>query len=1089
MEVFLVSELNPLNHPICFSIPNRVHPLSGWQEHVPFAMFLVDVVRPKLIVELGTHYGTSYCAFCQAVKELRLDTHCYAIDSWKGDAHTGSYGPEILAELHDHHDPLYGSFSNLIQCAFDDAIPHFKEGTIDILHIDGYHTYEAVKHDFESWLPKLREDGIVLFHDTNQRVRDFGVWKFWDEIKSRYPHFEFLHCAGLGVLAVNKIRSEELENLFDSQGEGAENIRMFFFRLGHEMTNSLIISNKDQELRSQFIQTSDKNIQINTLEDNLEEKNQRLTELNNSLQAKDSEILTLNHASVKQDEIISAIVNSFSWRITWPLRFLGNIIDIGQNEGVLGSVKRRLVRVIINIYSNSALFRRCISLSESISNRLIRPWFPGLHNKVFMDSKLYIKRQWFNNKESNNDTSFGLYSLPKIAQGRFCPKISVIVPNYNHAKYLRKRLESVYRQTYQNIEVILLDDASNDESTKILEEYHQKYPDISRCYFNKNNSGGVFHQWKKGIELAQGELIWIAESDDYCSENLLEELVKFFNNEAVMLAFSKTIFIEGETSKQIWSLEEYLAELIDPQLWSQMFIRSAHQLVNGGWAVKNIVPNVSGAIFRNIGKFDLLDNNEWRHMTMCGDWIFYLNISRGGLVGYTPNATNYFRMHKKNTSVENCKKDIYYQEHEKVAKELVTLFHLQKGILEKQQDVLKSHWKVHRTDYSEKRFLECYSQERIRSYSNNRKPNLLMVTYALAAGGGETFPIKLANLLKSAGYSIALLNCHRENTEPGVRNMLRKDIPLLELDRLDKIDSVVNDLGVEIIHSHHAWVDVTLCTLLEKNTRCKMVITTHGMYEMMPNSDLARILPLLAKKVNKIVYTAEKNLNAFSSQVIDKNKLIKIGNALDDIPIMPIPREQLGINKDDFVLCMVSRAIPEKGWEESIETVKIARKISRKEIHLLLIGEGPEYKRLKHQNKDSFIHFLGFKPNIRDYFAASDIGFLPSRFRGESFPLVVIDCLRSNRPILASNIGEIANMITADSSMAGSLFSLDNWRIPVKQVAELIARYAEDRNFYLEHLNLTAEAAKKFDPNNLLNSYDAIYLEVIEDNTKEFLNN
>lgn len=228
--------LNPLDHPICLSSPKRVTPLSAWHEHIPFAMFLVDLLRPEIIVELGTESGDSYCAFCQAVKGLNLATRCYAIDTWQGDSHAGLYDANVLEDLRAHHDPLYGSFSSLIQSTFDDALKHFADGAVNLLHIDGYHTYEAVSHDFESWIAKLSDDGVVLFHDTNVRERDFGVSLFWDQLKQKYPYFEFLHGHGLGVLAVGRVLSKEFQALLKSNVEEAIRIREFFFQLGHGIT-------------------------------------------------------------------------------------------------------------------------------------------------------------------------------------------------------------------------------------------------------------------------------------------------------------------------------------------------------------------------------------------------------------------------------------------------------------------------------------------------------------------------------------------------------------------------------------------------------------------------------------------------------------------------------------------------------------------------------------------------------------------------------------------------------------------------------------------------------------------------------------
>lgn len=212
---------------------------SAWFGHVPFAMALVEIARPNTIVELGTYNGTSYCAFCEAVKKVGLPTKCWAIDTWQGDPHAGYYPAAVLARLRAYHDPRYGSFSTLLQSTFDSAVQHFEDGTIDILHIDGYHTYDAVHHDFATWVRKLSDRGVVLFHDTEVRDNEsFGVWRLWDELSRTHPHFSFYHAFGLGVLAVGDRLPPELTGLFCASAAETDRIRNYFVRHADELAAS-----------------------------------------------------------------------------------------------------------------------------------------------------------------------------------------------------------------------------------------------------------------------------------------------------------------------------------------------------------------------------------------------------------------------------------------------------------------------------------------------------------------------------------------------------------------------------------------------------------------------------------------------------------------------------------------------------------------------------------------------------------------------------------------------------------------------------------------------------------------------------------
>jgi hypothetical protein len=188
---------------------------SAWEENIPFAFNLVSTLKPAIIVELGVHYGDSYFAFCQAVKEYNTQTSCMGIDLFEGDDLTGYYGEEVFQKVYKYNLDNYHDFSVIIRESFDVQSSQIIDNTIDILHIDGSHYYNDVKHDFETWLTKVREDGVILIHDTNVFKEPYGVWKFWKEIKDKYLSFEFKNKYGLGVISLDKEHPQMFTKLFE----------------------------------------------------------------------------------------------------------------------------------------------------------------------------------------------------------------------------------------------------------------------------------------------------------------------------------------------------------------------------------------------------------------------------------------------------------------------------------------------------------------------------------------------------------------------------------------------------------------------------------------------------------------------------------------------------------------------------------------------------------------------------------------------------------------------------------------------------------------------------------------------------------
>lgn len=223
------------------------------------------------------------------------------------------------------------------------------------------------------------------------------------------------------------------------------------------------------------------------------------------------------------------------------------------------------------------------------------------------------------------------------------PLVSVIVPNYNHEKFLGQRLECIFNQTYANFEVILLDDCSADKSPEILLEY-TKNPRVSHCVFNATNSGNTFVQWNKGIELAKGEYIWIAESDDFCELNFLEELIQpFLQDPEIKLVYCQSNRAD-ETGNITGSWLNHTYNL-DASLFLTSFVMEGNEFIERFLIHKNVIPNASGVLFSKKCAVQLGDLDINPVLKTCGDWLFYLKLATNNKVAFIPKSLNNFRHH------------------------------------------------------------------------------------------------------------------------------------------------------------------------------------------------------------------------------------------------------------------------------------------------------------------------------------------------------------------------------------------------------------------------------------------------------------
>lgn len=268
---------------------------SAWHEHAPFAFWLIDAIRPSSIVELGTHNGFSFFVFCEAIARLHLRATVSAIDTWVGDEHAGFYGEEVYEEVSRIRAGSYPEIATLHRGHFDDFLEEWPDRGIDLLHIDGRHRYADVRHDFTSWLPKLSDQGVVIFHDTAEHATDFGVWRFWEEVRERYPSFAFHHGHGLGMLAVGATVAPRLSRFFAAAHRQAGEIRASYEEFGAQVTRLVETEvARDRALRAVAQYEHELAIVRGQLQTALRDKD--------------------------------ALLDSTSWRVTAPLRAAGAVL-------------------------------------------------------------------------------------------------------------------------------------------------------------------------------------------------------------------------------------------------------------------------------------------------------------------------------------------------------------------------------------------------------------------------------------------------------------------------------------------------------------------------------------------------------------------------------------------------------------------------------------------------------------------------------------------------------------------------------------------------------------------------------------------
>lgn len=586
-ESIRTNHFNPLDYPICLEKTLREAP-STWHQHTPFGMFIIDLLRPAILVELGTYYGVSYCSFCQSIKQLSLDTKAFAVDTWRGDPQSGQFGDEVLEDLRNHHDPLYGSFSELIQGSFDEVVDRFNDGSIDLLHIDGYHEYEAVSHDFSTWLPKMSNRGIVMLHDTQVRDNHFGVWKLWGELASSYPSFELHHGFGLGLAAVGEEYPDSLDLLLKLSTDELNSVRKFFQALGTREELEIKYSQQEQTIRDIHIEIDNLDKDISSRDERIDlliSRTDKLEEITEQYEAAidqyEDTIDQLEQHLIEKAEILEKRrdqVNGLENRVNTleeknaekSQRLLALSSAIEEKSDLVRDLKLELKEKDSQIYEQrlyitditsglawniaQSLQRARVALAPSGSLRdrvwvRLRQWLlphsdSGSRN---LASKLLGARNFEIHENVMQETRHP--QIKGFPRNVLDPTASLVIPVYNNLTFTEKCLDSIYRSSIQApFEIIVVNNGSVDGTGAWIESYKEERGNLKVIHMPENVGFGK--AINIGVQHSKGKYVVFLNNDTLVTKNWLDNIIAAFEKDSSIGIASPVTNYVGE-GKQI----------------------------------------------------------------------------------------------------------------------------------------------------------------------------------------------------------------------------------------------------------------------------------------------------------------------------------------------------------------------------------------------------------------------------------------------------------------------------------------------------------------------------------------------------------
>jgi glycosyltransferase involved in cell wall biosynthesis len=627
------------------------------------------------------------------------------------------------------------------------------------------------------------------------------------------------------------------------------------------------------------------------------------------------------------------------------------------------------------------------------------------------------------------------------------PHVSVVVPNYNYERFLPERLQSILDQTFQDFELILLDDVSKDGSVAILEDCARRRP-CTRVVVNEKNSGSPFAQWLRGMDMARSDLIWMAEADDACAPDLLATLLPALEDRNVFMAYVKSVPI-GTEGQVYGDYEDIYLNRIREGRWSQPYLATDHEEAQSGLGIANCIPNASSLVFR---RFEIEPDfaETLKGMRLCGDWFFYVRAMRGGMVAYSNRPLNLHRRHAETVTKTTEGSSRYFSEFGTVRDYIRA--HYRQGEATRAVIERFTTEDLDRFGVTDEAARTAILAQAAAPHEAKPMPTVMVVVSDLSPGGGQMFGIRLANGWARRGGRAILVNARHFPDHPQVVSQVDPAVALFHADSLPmSVPELVARFDVDVVHSSIWWADRFVQDHIDALPGLPWIVTMHGCHETMldnPQIDLSfpdRFKAMLGR-VQAWVPTAEKNKRVFKRHG-EPARQTRIVNGIEVKPAAPLSRDKLGLREDALVLCLATRAIEEKGWFAAVEMVKRLN-ADGLAVDLMLIGEGPAADAVAAE-APPYVRLYGQVANLQDYIVTADVGLLPSFFAGESMPLVLLEMMAQGLPVIATDVGDIPVILGEGPQAGGAIVPLkgktvdvDGFVAEIRKLATPAARQA-----------------------------------------------